>query len=84
MFLVLGAGPAGCAAAIMAARLGARTLLVDALNVPGGMSTADMLLYTFAAEPFMESDTVKGVIVQNKSGRSAILAAGHHRFHRRR
>lgn len=127
--LVLGAGPAGCAAAIMAARLGARTLLVDALNAPGGMSTtgmmshytgtvdsklyeevlhenalknhfgkgertvqidpnnhiltwiemlekagADMLMYTFAAEPVMEGDTVKGVIVQNKSGRSAIGA----------
>lgn len=127
--LVLGAGPAGCAAAIMAARLGAKTLLVDALNAPGGMSTtgmmshytgtvdsrlyeevlhenalknhfgkgertvqidpgnhiltwiemlekagADMLMYTFAAEPVMEGDTIKGVIVQNKSGRSAILA----------
>ena len=41
--LVLGAGPAGCAAAIMAARLGAKTLLVDALNAPGGMSTTGMM-----------------------------------------
>lgn len=127
--LVLGAGPAGCAAAIMAARLGVKALLVDALNAPGGMSTtgmmshytgtvdsklyeevlhenalknhfgkgertvqidpsnhiitwiemlekagAEMLMYTFAAEPIMEGDTIKGVIVQNKSGRSAILA----------
>ena len=127
--LVLGAGPAGCAAAIMAARNGARTLLVDALNVPGGMTTAgmmshytgtvdsklyeevlhenalknhfhegertvlidpanqivtwiemlekagaEMLMYTFACEPIMEEDTIRGVIVQNKTGRSAILA----------
>ena len=127
--LVLGAGPAGCAAAIMAARTGAKTLLVDAQNAPGGMSTtgmmshytgtvdsklyeevlhenamknhwrkgersvqidpcnhivtwiemlekagAEMLMYTFAAEPIMEADTIKGAIVQNKTGRSAILA----------
>ncbi len=127
--LVLGAGPAGCAAAIMAARTGAKTLLVDSLNVPGGMSTtgmmshytgtvdsklyeevlrenaarnhfsrgersvridpcnhivtwidmlekagAEMLMYTFACEPVMDGDTIKGVIVQNKTGRSAILA----------
>ncbi|MGI6182543.1 MAG: FAD-dependent oxidoreductase [Candidatus Fimadaptatus sp.] len=127
--VVLGAGPAGCAAAIMAARTGASTLLIDSLNVPGGMSTtgmmshytgtvdsrlyeevlhenalknhfhrgertvhidpsqhiltwiemleqagAEMLMYTFAAEPIMDGDVIKGVIVQNKSGRSAILA----------
>lgn len=127
--LVLGAGPAGCAAAIMAGRMGVRTLLIDALNVPGGMSTTGMmshytgtvdselyeeilrnnanknqfskgkrtvhidpsqhtltwiemleeadveiLMYTFAAEPIMDKDTIKGVIVQNKSGRSAVLA----------
>lgn len=127
--LVLGAGPAGCAAAIMAARTGAKTLLVDSQNAPGGMSTtgmmshytgtvdsklyeevlhenalknhwrtgersvqidpcnhivtwiemlekagAEMLMYTFAAEPIMEGDTIKGAIVQNKTGRSAILA----------
>ena len=127
--LVLGAGPAGCAAAIMAARNGARTLLVDALDVPGGMTTtgmmshytgtvdsrlyeevlrenalknhfrkgertvqidpenqivtwiemlekagAEMLMYTVACEPIMEGECIKGVIVQNKTGRSAILA----------
>ncbi len=127
--LVLGAGPAGCAAAVMAARTGARTLLVDSLNVPGGMSTAgmmshytgtvdsrlyeevlaenakknhfnrgkravqidpgnhivtwiemleqagtEMLMYTFACEPIMEGDVIRGVIIQNKTGRSAILA----------
>lgn len=127
--LVLGAGPAGCAAAIMAARMGAKTLLVDALDAPGGMSTtgmmshytgtvdsklyeevlhenalknhfhqgertvyidpcnhivtwiemlekagAELLLYTFAAEPIMEGNVIKGAIVQNKTGSTAILA----------
>lgn len=128
--LVLGAGPAGCAAAIMAARMGAKTLLVDFMSVPGGISTAGMmshytgtvdsrlyeevlmrmadknagkargvrsvyidptqmtlswielleeagtelLLYTMACVPVMEENCVKGVIIQNKSGRSAILA----------
>ncbi len=127
--LVLGAGPAGCAAAVMAARTGAKTLLVDWAAVPGGISTvgmmshytgtvdsklyeevlhenamknheckgertvmidptnmtltwiellekagAEMLMYTTAADPIMEGDAIKGVIVQNKSGRSAILS----------
>lgn len=127
--LVLGAGPAGCAAAITAARTGAKTLLVDSASVPGGMTTtgmmshytgtvdsklyeevlrenarrnhvdpgqrkvqidptqhiltwidlleaagAEMLMYTFACEPIMEGDTIRGAIVQNKSGRSVILA----------
>ena len=127
--LVLGAGPAGCAAAIMAARLGAKTLLVDQFAVPGGMSTtgmmshytgtvesklyeevlkenadknyfhngkrmvqidptnhiltwidllekagAEMLMYTMACQPVMEGDAIKGVIVENKGGSSAILA----------
>ena len=41
--LVLGAGPAGCAAAITAARTGAKTLLVDSASVPGGMTTTGMM-----------------------------------------
>ena len=40
---VLGAGPAGCAAAISARRNGAKVLLVDKAGVPGGMSTVGML-----------------------------------------
>jgi len=31
-------------------------------------------LYTFACEPILEGDTIKGVIVESKSGREAILA----------
>ena len=40
---VIGAGPAGCAAAISARRNGAKVLLVERDGVPGGMSTAGML-----------------------------------------
>ena len=127
--LVLGAGPAGCAASIMAARLGAKVLLVDSASIPGGMTTigmmshytgtvesklyeevlhenalknqehtgertvyidpigqtltwidmmekagVELLMYTMASEPIMDGDTIRGVIVQNKDGRSAIRA----------
>ena len=34
----------------------------------------DVLLYSIACEPFMENRTVRGVFVQNKSGRQLILA----------
>jgi len=34
----------------------------------------DVLLYTMACEPYMEGNIVKGVFVQNKSGRQLILA----------
>jgi glycine/D-amino acid oxidase-like deaminating enzyme len=34
----------------------------------------DLLLYTLAVEPIVVDDSVKGVIVENKSGRSSILA----------
>ena len=40
---VLGAGPAGIAAAISARRMGASVLLIERDGVPGGMSTAGML-----------------------------------------
>ena len=35
--IIIGGGPAGCAAAIAAARDGAKTLLVEATGVLGGM-----------------------------------------------
>ncbi len=40
---VVGAGPAGVAAAVSAARTGARTLLLEAQSFPGGMSTAALV-----------------------------------------
>lgn len=45
--VVVGAGSAGCIAALAAARSGARTLLIDRLGFPGGTSTA--VLDTFYA-----------------------------------
>ena len=41
--LVVGSGPAGVSAAIMAARCGARVLLVEALGRVGGISTSGMM-----------------------------------------
>ncbi|NLB89693.1 MAG: FAD-dependent oxidoreductase [Clostridiales bacterium] len=37
-------------------------------------SGAELLLYTRACEPIMEGNTIKGVIIENKSGRQVILA----------
>lgn len=41
--LVAGGGPAGCAAAICAARLGAKVLLVEATGCLGGMGTSGLV-----------------------------------------
>lgn len=41
--IVIGGGPAGCTAAIAAAREGARTLLIEATGQLGGMGTAGMI-----------------------------------------
>ncbi|MCC5831273.1 MAG: FAD-dependent oxidoreductase [Phycisphaeraceae bacterium] len=41
--VVIGGGPAGCAAAIQAARLGARTLLLEATGCLGGMGTSALV-----------------------------------------
>ncbi|MBR6789953.1 MAG: FAD-dependent oxidoreductase [Oscillospiraceae bacterium] len=47
--VVLGGGPAGCCAAIEAARNGAKTLLLEATGMLGGMATSGMV------GPFMTS-----------------------------
>ncbi len=41
--VVAGAGPAGCAAAISAARLGAEVLLLEATGCLGGMATSGLV-----------------------------------------
>ncbi|MCK5802080.1 MAG: FAD-dependent oxidoreductase, partial [Lentisphaeria bacterium] len=41
--IVVGGGPAGCAAATAAAREGARTLLLEATGVLGGMGTSGLV-----------------------------------------
>ena len=136
--LVVGGGPTGVGAAISAARLGAKTLIVEQFNCLGGVATSgghnhfslftswnkfderivggvaeemrrrmlesgyatyrggcidfdlegmkllydqmiaeagvDVLYYTFYCDTLTEGGTVIGGIVQNKSGRQAILA----------
>lgn len=132
--LVVGGGTAGVPAALCAARLGARTLLVEKFNAFGGAITqgltitlppypvvgkafneilhrmqtkygavaamdhkpyfvvldqelykyesilaleeagAEMLLNTYAVDAVVRDGAVRGVIVENKSGRQAILA----------
>ena len=131
--LVLGAGPAGVAAAVSAARQGADTLLIEQMGDVGGIATAGLmshwtgntqggiyeeildrsadladaadygfngsprqiinperlktlllemldesgarfLLYTVAAGPIVKDGRLGGVIIENKSGRQAVLA----------
>ncbi len=43
--LVVGGGPAGCAAAVAAARLGARVTLVERYNHLGGLSTGGLVIW---------------------------------------
>lgn len=58
--IVAGAGPSGIAAALSAARLGLKVLLIDKNGYPGGMNTAAMVcpLMTFHAG---EQQVVKGI-----------------------
>jgi len=136
--LVIGGGPAGIGAALSAARLGAKTLIVEQYNCLGGVGTAgghneltmynawdsdervlggipyelreriiaenkgnidmgsdlffdgetmkllldkmmqeagvEVLFYTLFAQTLMEEKKVIGAVIQNKSGRLAILA----------
>ena len=43
--LVVGGGPAGCAAAVAASRLGARVTLVERYNHLGGLSTGGLVIW---------------------------------------
>ncbi len=127
--IVCGGGPAGCGAAIAAAREGAKTLLIEKNGYLGGGWTqclinpffdtenkdglvkeftdclkkknafggfanisfdyetmkymldtktqeagVTVLFHTYFSMPVMEGNTVKGVIVENKSGRQAFLS----------
>jgi hypothetical protein len=128
--LVCGGGVAGIAAAVAAARNGAKTLLIERAGFLGGTATgsamglivipanelvgfpreffsrlareqgaglgdvvpwdieaykltamdmvleagADVLLYTWVSEPLVQNDRIEGVIIDNKSGRQAIVA----------
>ncbi len=136
--LVVGGGPAGIGAALSAARLGARVMIVEQFNCLGGVATSgghnhfsqfnawgdpsiqvvggiaeelrqmlldrgfatydgscldfhvegmklvldemvsaagiEVLFYTFYADTLVDGTTVKGGVIQNKSGRQAVLA----------
>ena len=45
----------------------------DEMNIMVQESGAEILLHTWVTEPIMEGNTVKGVIVETKSGRQALL-----------
>jgi hypothetical protein len=45
----------------------------DEMNTMVLQSGAELLLHTWVTEPIMEGNTVKGVIVESKSGRQALL-----------
>ena len=47
-----------------------KTVFLDMLLEAG----VDLRLYTIASEPIMDGDTIKGVILQSKNGREAVLA----------
>ena len=122
--LVIGAGPAGVAAAISAGRKGAKTMLIEQSGSVGGVATIGLMshwtgytkggiyeeildrsmdnpdlrrtinpeklktsllemlleanvqikLYTFAADAIIKDSTIKGVIIESKSGRQACYA----------
>lgn len=125
--VVIGSGPAGVSAAIVAAREGASVVLVEQTGNVGGIATeglmshwtgntkggfyeeliarsadtdspdggqryiinperlktvllemleeagVELFLYTFACAPVMEGDSIRGVIVENKSGRGVLM-----------
>lgn len=120
--LVIGGGPAGFSAAILSARQGAKTMLIEQAGDVGGVATTGLMshwtgktiggfyeeilershdterqiinpeklktvmlkileeagvmlqLYTFASDAIVENDAIKGVIIESKSGRQAILS----------
>lgn len=47
-----------------------KTALLDMLSE----ARVSLLLYTFACEPILEGSALKGVIIENKSGRQAVFS----------
>ena len=68
--IVLGGGPAGCAAAVSAARQGKKTLLIEKSGMLGGMATLGLVN---AWTPFSDGVRIiyggfaKEVFLENKS-----------------
>ena len=63
--LVAGGGPAGSAAAVCAARLGAKVLLVEATGSLGGMSTSGRMRYGYFA--WMTAVTSTSMIISGNA-----------------
>jgi hypothetical protein len=76
--IIVGGGPSGCAAAAASAREGAKTLLIEAMGVLGGMGTAGMVP---AWTPFSDGEKIiyKGiaekVFLESRKGMPQIPAA---------
>lgn len=72
--LVLGAGVAGCAAAIMAARLGARTLVIDSQSMAGGMSTTGLMShFTGTVTSRLYDEVLCDMAAKNGGARTAVI-----------
>jgi len=77
--VVAGAGPAGCAAAIAAARLGAEVWLIERYGFPGGMATAG-LVHPWMTYHAGEKQIIGGVfaeIVEKLKAREAFKDSEH-------
>jgi len=78
--IVVGGGPAGCTAAIAAAREGARTLLIEATGTLGGMGTSGLLN---AWCPFTDGEKIiyKGlaekILLESKKGTPHVPASSY-------
>ena len=79
--LVVGGGGAGIAASIAAARLGARTLLVERYGFLGGMATAGMVgsfcgFFTTGTEKKLIVGGIAGSLLERLKERSAVTVKG--------
>ena len=63
--LVVGGGPAGTAAAIAAARLGADVLLIERYNHLGGLSTGGLVIWIDRDRPIGPADISSAVLPRN-------------------
>jgi hypothetical protein len=72
--LVVGGGPAGTAAAIAAARVGADVLLVERYNHLGGLSTGGLVIWIDRMTDWSASSSSKASQKSSSSGRQRMLS----------